>query len=134
MSHSQENVLKLKKPNEYTCIMFHYVINHSNLIIEVICKKPGKAESFYMIFGGVEYFEGSPVWGSANFSVASDDEFEELLNKMGVEDTELYLEYNRLFIVKQPTVNIKIIALPSFTKTKDLPIEFAWINTSSSSD
>ena len=131
MKLSQENVLKLEHPNEYSCIVFHYRVNHSTLLVQARPKNPGHLKSFYIAFDGVEYYEGPFVWGSANVSIATDDEFKDFLTKLGLPDLDLYLKYNRLFIIEQAIVNIKFIAVPSFTKMENLSREFAWLKSKS---
>lgn len=77
---STENLLNLKKPESYTCYVFHFNKSHSQLLIDVFDPKNDKRIRVH--FSDVLYFSGELRWTGANFRVNRIDRGLDLLKRL----------------------------------------------------
>jgi hypothetical protein len=127
MSYSAKNFFNIANPQEYSCRVGSYRVNHSLMLVRATKSEFEPGKTFYLTFGGVLYFEGPLAWSGADFCISTTDECERLLSKMGYSDSlHVLSDKYRLFLVELPNLEVKIIALDAI-KTSDIPPNFPWL-------
>jgi hypothetical protein len=128
MKHSVKNFFNVINPQEYSCGIGSYRVNHSLMLIRATKSEFDPDQTFYLTFSGALYFEGPLGWKGANFCIGTTEECEKLLRKMDYSDDTLHIlsEKYRLFVVELPSLEVKIVALDA-GKSKDIPPNFPWL-------
>jgi len=118
-----KNVFDIDNPDDYSCKVAFYVLSHQQLYLSVgkINSINGTIEWFYIAFSGVVYFEGPTTWSSANFTISSRDDKQQLVNQIeGLrevveESDDIVLNLYSLYTIAstkdyEPDVKVKILA------------------------
>ncbi len=87
-----------------------------------------ETQKFYLVFEGVEYFEGPLHWRGVKFFVGPPDECLEILRKIKGRrfnrmTDDYLLNIYRLYKTKTPELEVKILAGPVY-KISEIPSDF----------
>ena len=110
--------IHIDDPQSFHCTIWRYQAGHHQMLVRVCrIEESGDELAFYVCFGGVIYFEGPLQWSGADFISGSEEECIGILRRMGVKHAEeaVRSDYFRLFRVKLPQLEVRIIATAAMT-------------------
>lgn len=121
----KDNVFHYDDPDNYFCLVVSYVVDLPQLLVEVRkLDSPEFRPNSYIVFTGIEYFEGPLKWIGTNFRIRTQKELKKMIghvkpwpeNKprrhpMLTFNKNLFLETNNLYEAKSlGGTTIRIIA------------------------
>lgn len=86
------NIFDLNNPENYSCIVWHYVASLSNLRIHIYPTNQflNTSATYYLLFSGVIYFSGPMKWDNANFYKGSFEECFTIFQKVQLDSQKAY--------------------------------------------
>jgi hypothetical protein len=128
---SMSNVFGLQDPQRFSCSIWAYSAGLSRMVIRVSEREDlESAETMYLTFESVRYFEGPVAWSGANFCTGTSIECADILTDIGFADIprnellDILERSTRLYIVRVINRSVKLIA-SKVSVTEETPVLFS---------
>ncbi len=127
MDHLTGNIFDLESPQDHYCAITSYRFSHSLMLVTVTRDEFDAHDAFYVTFSEALYIEAPFRWKGADFHIASEEECENLLVKIGYsgETLNLMLKQYHIFFVELPNLRVRILA-SRVDKSSDPSSIFPW--------
>ncbi len=106
--------------------------SHSQMLLRIHEGDFLIGDTFYLLFTGVQYFEGPLSWNGAGFQLGTSDESLALLQKRPairkLPETDLQTMINTTKLFKFESQDHVRILAGAIHPSKDIPPGFAWLN------